>query len=48
MTAILVVMVALILIESVALWIKVVTGRKEARAKETPFVLSRWATEEEG
>ena len=47
-TAILVVMVALILIESAALWIKVLTGRKEARAKETPFVLSRWATEEEG
>jgi carbon starvation protein len=47
-TAILVVMVALILIESAALWIKVLTGRREARAKETPFVLSRWATEEEG
>jgi carbon starvation protein len=46
-TAILVVMVALILIESAALWIKVLSGRKEARAKETPFVLSRWAAEEQ-
>jgi carbon starvation protein len=47
-TAILVVMVALILIESATLWMKVLTGRREARAKETPFVLSRWAGEEQG
>ena len=40
-------MVALILIESAALWIKILTGRTEARAKETPFVMTRWPAEKE-
>ena len=40
-------MVALILIESTALWIKILTGRTEARAKETPFVMTRWPAEKE-
>ena len=46
-TAVLVILVALILIESTALWIKILTGRTEARAKETPFVMTRWPAEKE-
>jgi carbon starvation protein len=42
-TAILVVMVALVLIESVRQWIGVLTGREEASVKETPFVMTRLA-----
>src|SRR6202049_2166003 len=37
-TAILVVMVALVLIESVRQWMGVLSGREEARVKEAPFV----------
>src|SRR5208283_5590897 len=37
-TAILVVMVALVLLESARQWTAVLTGGKEARVKETPFV----------
>ena len=46
-TGVLVILVALILIESTTLWIKILSGRSEARAKETPFVLSRWVAEEQ-
>jgi carbon starvation protein len=42
-TAILVVMVALVLIESVRQWIGVLTGREEDSVKETPFVMTRLA-----
>jgi carbon starvation protein len=42
-TAALVVMVALVLIESVRQWIGVLTGTKEARVKEAPFVMTRLA-----
>jgi len=42
-TAILVVMVALVLIESVRQWIAVLSGREEARVKEAPFVMTRLA-----
>jgi carbon starvation protein len=42
-TAVLVVMVALVLIESVRQWIGVLTGAKEARVKEAPFVMTRLA-----
>jgi carbon starvation protein len=42
-TAILVVMVALVLVESVRQWIGVLTGREEASVKETPFVMTRLA-----
>ncbi len=42
-TAILVVMVALVLFESVRQWIGVLTGREEARVKESPFVMTRLA-----
>jgi carbon starvation protein len=44
-TAILVVMVALVLIESVRQWIGVLSGREEARVKESPFVMTRLAEE---
>jgi len=44
-TAILVVMVALVLMESVRQWIGVLTGRREARVKEAPFVMTRLAQE---
>jgi carbon starvation protein len=45
-TGVLVVMVALILIESVTLWTKVLTGRREAHTRETPFVMTRWVEEQ--
>lgn len=45
-TAILVVMVALVLIESARQWIAVLTGRAEARVKEAPFVMTRFAEEQ--
>jgi carbon starvation protein len=44
-TAILVVMVALILIESARQWIGILSGRRDARIKETPFVATRLAEE---
>ena len=44
-TAILVVMVALVLIESVRQWIGVLSGREYARVKESPFVMTRLAEE---
>ena len=44
-TAALVLMVALVLIESARDWIGVLRGRKEARIKEAPFVLTRLAEE---
>ena len=46
-TGVLIVMVALILIESGLEWSRVVSGRKEARVKEAPFVMSRFAAEEQ-
>jgi carbon starvation protein len=45
LTAILVVMVALVLVESARQWIAVLAGRKEARVKESPFVITRLAEE---
>jgi carbon starvation protein len=45
LTAVLVVMVALVLIESVRQWIGVLSGREEARVKEAPFVMTRLAEE---
>jgi carbon starvation protein len=47
-TGTLIVMVALILIESLMEWTRVLSGRKEARVKEAAFVPSRFATEEQG
>jgi carbon starvation protein len=44
-TGLLIFLVALILVESVYLWWSVISGRKEARVKETPFVATRLAEE---
>jgi carbon starvation protein len=44
-TAVLVVMVALVLIESVRQWMRVLRGREDARVKEAPFVMTRLAEE---
>ena len=45
-TGVLIVMVALILIESAFLWWKVIAGRADARLSEAPFMPSRFALEE--
>ncbi len=47
-TGTLIVMVALILMESAVEWIRVLSGRKQARVKESPFVATQFATEEQG
>jgi carbon starvation protein len=47
-TGILVSMVALVLLESVFLWMSVLSGRMQARVKEAPFVPTRFAAEEQG
>jgi len=44
-TALLLVMVALVLFESARQWIGVLSGRREARVKETPFVMTRLSEE---
>jgi hypothetical protein len=41
-------MIALILIESLVEWARVLSGHKQARVKESPFVATRFATEEQG
>ena len=45
-TGLLICLVALILVESVFLWWNVISGRKEARVKESPFVSTRLAEEQ--
>jgi len=47
-TGLLVCMVALILIESGLIWMNVVSGRKQVIVRETPFVATRFAAEEQG
>src|SRR6266496_2826659 len=47
-TGILIVMVAMILLESMLEWVRILSGRKEAKVKESPFVPTRFATEEQG
>ena len=44
-TGILIFLVALILLESIFLWIGVLAGRREASVKESPFVPTRFAEE---
>jgi carbon starvation protein len=44
-TAILVVMVALVLIESLRQWIAILRGRQVSQAKESPFVMTRLTEE---
>ena len=46
-TAILIVMVALILMESSLEWMRVLSGKKAARVKEAPFVPTRFVAEEQ-
>ncbi len=46
-TGVLIFMIALILIESAIVWVQVLSGRKEARVKESPFVATRFALEEQ-
>jgi hypothetical protein len=46
-TGILIVMIAMILIESAADWIRILAGRKQPVIRETPFVATRFATEEQ-
>ena len=45
-TGLLLVMVALVLFESARQWLAVLSGRKEARVKEAPFVMTRFAEEQ--
>jgi len=45
-TAILILLVAMILIESAAEWVRVLAGRKQPVVRESPFVTTRFATEE--
>jgi len=45
-TCALIVMVALILIESAVEWVRVLSGRKQPRVKESPFVPTRFAEEQ--
>ncbi|MGA9798107.1 MAG: carbon starvation CstA family protein [Terriglobales bacterium] len=45
-TGALIVMVALILIESALDWLRILSGRKSARVKESPFVSTRFAEEQ--
>jgi carbon starvation protein len=44
-TAGLVILVALMLVNSLAEWVRVLTGRKQPRCSETPFVATQMATE---
>jgi carbon starvation protein len=44
-TGVLVSLVTLILLESALLWIRVITGNKQAKVSESPFVMTRFAEE---
>ena len=45
-TAVLILMVALVLVESVFLWLRVIAGQKEPQVREAPFVATRFAEEQ--
>ncbi len=47
-TGILVVMVALVLLESTRQWLEILGGKKESRLSESPFVMTRIAEEGQG
>jgi carbon starvation protein len=47
-TGVLICMVALVLMESALLWASVISGRVQAKVKEAPFVVTRFAAEEQG
>jgi carbon starvation protein len=46
-TGVLIAMVSLVLIDSILEWARVLSGRKEARVKESPFVATQFAIEEQ-
>jgi len=47
-TGLLMFLVALILLESALLWVRVLSGHRTAEIRETPFVMTRFAAEEQG
>ena len=47
-TGLLMFLVALILLESLFLWARILSGRKAAEIREAPFVMTRFAAEEQG
>jgi len=47
-TGLLILLVALILVESLLLWVRVLSGRQAVAVKEAPFVMTRFAAEEQG
>jgi carbon starvation protein len=47
-TGALILLIGTIVLESALEWIRVLTGRKEARVRESAFVTTRFATEEQG
>jgi len=47
-TGLLMFLVALILLESALLWFRVLSGRRTAEIREAPFVMTRFAAEEQG
>jgi carbon starvation protein len=46
-TGVLILLIALVLFESAAEWIRVLAGRKQPVLRESPFVATRFATEEQ-
>jgi carbon starvation protein len=46
-TGILIIMIAMILIESASEWIRILAGRKQPTLRESPFVATRFAAEEQ-
>ena len=47
-TGVMVVLIAVIVLESAREWLRVLSGRKAASVREAPFVATRFATEEQG
>ena len=47
-TGVMVVLIAVIVLESAREWLRVLSGRKTASVREAPFVATRFATEEQG
>jgi len=45
-TGVLIVMVTLILLESARQWLDILSGKREARVREAPFVITRLAEEQ--
>ena len=46
-TGVLIIMIAMILIESASEWIRILAGRKQPTLRESPFVATRFAAEEQ-